>query len=273
MSASSASGTPRTPRTPHATRTMRLHTTHTMHSRVARCMAGGATIASGGDRRRPSSRRVPVKAKKSALAVAPLALMMVVGVNTQAEAVTKHWSSKPYGVTFSNYSKPLQKCIVVTLTGKMEYLWWYKKPGSKEKWVEQIRLKDPQMAMSIKGKCGRNGAPKKLTDASLSQRYYDSACKTSTAVTVSLPFAVGVTPTQKCGRIKTAKWSTKYTNNSSSYVQFNSGRKATFKKTISAAPIAGRNQACVRTDAVYTAYEGSYSDSYAKTANICVKVY
>lgn len=214
-----------------------------------------------------------MKAKKRALAVAPLALMMVVGLNTQAEAVTKKWSSKSYGVTFVNYSKPLQKCIVVDLAGKMEYLWWYKKPGSKEKWVEQIRLKDPQMVMRIKGKCGRAGAPKKLTDASLSQRYYDSGCKTSTAITVSFPFAVGVTPTQKCGRIKTAKMSTKYTNNDSTYAQFNSGRKATFKKTISAAPVAGRNQACVRADAVYTAYDGSRSDSFGKTAKICVKVY
>ena len=36
---------------------------------------------------------------------------------------------------------------------------------------------------------------------------------------------------------------------------------------------SGRNQVCVRADAVYTAYDGGRSDSYAKTANICVKAY
>lgn len=211
--------------------------------------------------------------KKRVLTVALLALMMVVGATTQAQAVTKTWSSKPYGVTFTSYSGDLEKCLVVSLTGKMEYLWWYKRSGSREKWVEKVRLSAPKMTMVIKGQCGRNGAPKKLSDADLSQRFYDSGCKTSTAVTVSFPFAVGVTPTQACGRLNTAKRSTKYSSNSSSYVQSNTGRPATFKRTVGVAPVSGRDKVCVRADAVYTAYVGSRSDSFAKTANVCVKAY
>ncbi|MFF4538009.1 hypothetical protein [Streptomyces aureus] len=211
--------------------------------------------------------------KKRVLTVALLALMTLVGATTQAQAVTKTWSSKPYGVTFTSWSQDLQKCLVVTLTGNTEYLWWYKRAGSREKWVEKVRLKAPKMTMVIKGQCGRHGAPKKLSDAELSQRFYDSGCKTSTAVTVSFPFAVGVTPTQQCGRINTAKRSTRYSSDSASYVQSNSGRPATFSKTFGVAPISGRDMVCVRSDAVYTAYVGSRSDSFAKTANVCVKAY
>ena len=212
-------------------------------------------------------------AMKRALVVAPLALTMLVGVSSQVEAVTKTWSSKPYYVTLESYSTPLKKCLVVNLTGKMEYLWWYKRQGSKEKWVQEIRLKAPAMTMDVKGQCGRHGAPTNLTGADLSQRFYDSGCTTSTAITINAPFAVGVTPTRKCGRIKTAKRSTTSTAKGSSYSQYNSGRPATFKKTFGVAPISGRDQVCLRVDAIYTAHSGTDSDSFAKDAKVCVKAY
>ncbi|WP_149829340.1 hypothetical protein [Streptomyces tailanensis] len=218
-----------------------------------------------------------MKAKTRLLAVVPLAMTMVVGVNAaEANAVTKHWSSKPYGGGFSTWSAPLDRCVTVNISGTMEYRWWRKQPTTnrKDMWIDQVRLKKPQMEMIVKGNCRANGAPRKLTAAKMSQVIYDHGCKTSTAITVSYPFAVGVTPTKKCGRIKVAKRKSSFSNDNSKYYQFNTGRPATFKPDgMDAAPYKGRKSICLRADVTATAVIKNYDDSFSKTMSICAKVF
>jgi hypothetical protein len=138
-----------------------------MQIRVAGCMASGPIMAvafGDGDRRPSPAREARMKAMKKTLAIVPLALAMVVGLNTQAEAVDLRWSSKPYAAGFSTWSDPLDKCVTVNISGTMEYRWW-RKPntvGLKDIWVDRVRLKKPQMEMIVKGNCHANGAPRKL---------------------------------------------------------------------------------------------------------------
>ncbi|MER5847398.1 hypothetical protein ABT126_10120 [Streptomyces sp. NPDC002012] len=211
-----------------------------------------------------------------ALAVLPMTLAMTVasGLTTQAQAVTLHWSSGPYGNGFSTFSQPLDKCVTVNVSGTLEYRWWRKMSGRKDMWIDRVRVKNPQMEMIVRSKCNRQGVSRKLTGAKLSQLLYDQGCKTSTAVTVSVPWAVGVTPTRKCGRIKTAKRSSSYNARSSTYYQFNTGRPATFKpKGLDAKPYPGHKEVCLHVDVTATAYEKSISDSFGKDLKLCVKVF
>lgn len=217
-----------------------------------------------------------MRAKRKALVVLPLALAVQFGSATGAQAADKHWTSKNYYSTTSHYSKALKRCITTHLTGKLEYRWWRKVPNSSHKdiWIDRVRLKSPRMGIVVRTNCHRDGIPAKLSKASLSQRFYDSKCDTTTAVSATMPFAVGLSVTRKCGKFRVAKRSSTYGANDHHYWQNNSGRPVTFKPDgLSAKPYPGHKNVCARADALVTVYRGNESDSFSKHDNVCVAAF
>ncbi|PZH14743.1 hypothetical protein C1I97_09930 [Streptomyces sp. NTH33] len=217
-----------------------------------------------------------MKAKKRLLTAVPLALAMVVCANAQANAVTKHWSSRTYSDSFQRWSEPLDRCVTLMITGTMEYRWWLKQPntGRKDMWIDQIKLKNPQLKMTVKGQCNRSGAPRNVSSVKMSQYIYDYGCHTSTAITVSVPFAVGVTPTKKCGRIKVAKATSSFPKKDHVYTQNNTGRPVTFKpKSLDAKPYPGHKEICLRADVSARVVLGNTDDSFSKALKACAKVF
>ncbi|MEV0318626.1 hypothetical protein ACIBKX_19330 [Streptomyces sp. NPDC050658] len=210
---------------------------------------------------------------RKVLVVLPLALAIQFGSMSHAGAVTKHWTSKNYYSTTSGYSSALKRCVTIHLTGKMEYRWWRKVPHSnrKDKWIDAVRLKKPRMGIVTRTNCHRNGRPAKVTKASLSQRFYDSKCERTTSVSATVPFAVGLSTTKKCGKFRVAKRSSSYSNNNYHYWQNNSGRPVTFKPDgLGVKPYKGHRSVCVRADAIVTVYKKNESDSFARHNKICV---
>lgn len=217
-----------------------------------------------------------MRALRKTLVALPLALAVQFGSIGDAGAVVKHVTTKNYYSTTIHYSKALKRCINVHLTGKLQYRWWRKIPNSKHKdiWIDAIRLKSPRMGIVSKTSCHRDGVRKKLSKASLSQRFYDSKCDTTTAVSATLPFAVGASVTRKCGKFRVAKRSSSYGANDFHYWQNNSGRPVTFKPDgLSAKPYKGHKSVCVRADAVVTIYVGNESDSFGKNNKLCVAAF
>ncbi|WP_405772985.1 hypothetical protein [Streptomyces sp. NBC_01538] len=216
--------------------------------------------------------------KKRFLAAVPLALAMVAGVNTQANAVTLHWSSKTYSDGFSAWSEPLGRCITLTITGEMQYHWWLKQPntGRKDIWIDKIKLKNPQLKMYVRGQCNGGHAPYRNVDSiKMSQYIYDHGCNTSTAITVNVPFAVGVTPTRKCGRIKVAKASSSWNRKDHAYVQNNTGIPVSFTPgdVLDAKPYPGHKQICLRADVSARVVLGRQDDGFSKDLNVCAQVF
>ncbi|TGB01151.1 hypothetical protein [Streptomyces sp. MZ04] len=213
---------------------------------------------------------------RKALVVVPLALAVQFGSISDAGAVNRHWTSKSYYSTTSHYSKALKRCITVHLTGKLQFRWWRKIPNSQHKdiWIDRVRLSKPRMGIIARTNCHRDGRPAKLTKASLSQRFYDSKCERTTSVSATIPFAVGLSTTKKCGKFRVAKRSSTYGANDYNYWQNNSGRPVTFKPDgLSAKPYKGHKSVCVRADAVVVAYRSNESDSFSRHDKLCVAAF
>lgn len=219
-----------------------------------------------------------MKVRKRFLAVVPLALTLVVGANTQADAVTKHLTSKTYSDGFSAWSSPLDRCVTLTITGKLQYRWWLKQPttGRKDIWIDRLKLQNPQLKMIVRGQCnGGHAAYRTVNSVKMSQYVYDHGCKTSTAITVNMPFAVGVTPTKKCGRIKAADATSSFNRKDHYYIQNNTHTTVAFTPgdTLDARPYPGHKQICLRDDVSARVVLGSQDDGFSKALNVCVKVF
>ncbi|KUO04277.1 hypothetical protein [Streptomyces caeruleatus] len=220
-----------------------------------------------------------MKVKKRLLAVVPLALTMVVGVNTEANAAdtAKHWSTRTYSGGFSAWSAPLGRCVSLSVTGQMQYRWWLKQPhgNRKDVWIDQVKLKNPQLKMIVRGQCnGGHAAYRNVDSIKMSQYIYDRGCKTSTAITVNAPFAIGVTPTRECGRFKVAKASSAWNRKDHAYVQNNTGTPVTFKPdNWDATPHPGHKQICLRNDLSARVVLGRQDDAFSKSISVCAAVF
>ncbi|XUL91041.1 hypothetical protein ACQ86D_34070 [Streptomyces galilaeus] len=219
-----------------------------------------------------------MKVKKRFLAVVPVALALVVGVNTQANAVTKHTTTKTYSGGFSAWSAPLDRCVTLTITGTMSYRWWLKQPntGRKDIWIDQLKLGNPQLKMIVRGKCdGGHAAYRNVDSATMSQYIYDHGCNVHTAITVNTPFAVGLTPTKTCGRIKAAKASSSFHRKGHYYIQNNTHSTVAFKpgSTLDARPYPGHKEICLKDDVAARVVLGNQDDGFSKALNVCVKVF
>src|SRR5262249_35182467 len=108
-----------------------------------------------------------------------------------ASAVDIKTYTKPYSKSASFYSKPLQRCVKTTLSGKITFKHYlYKQKGAVSDAFLGVKLINPTMHTTVLTKCS-GGKAATLTKVSMTQRWYESTkCKLNVAVTAGYPWTV-----------------------------------------------------------------------------------
>ncbi|MDX2823045.1 hypothetical protein Sipo8835_24385 [Streptomyces ipomoeae] len=210
------------------------------------------------------------KSAASALAVGASSLALVMGMAPDAGAVATTSHSKPYSATVSMWSKPLQRCVYVKFTGRIEFKHYYwQMKGAKDHAYTGVKLKDPTMTATNYTSCS-GGKRAKLTKLEMTQRWYESTkCKLNASVSGGYPWGVYVAPTVECGKRKAAQRETTYNETLWKYQQSNTGRPAKFDGTVRVS--LKKEKLCLSVRPTVTAYVKGKSDSWTKTVKVCVK--
>lgn len=211
----------------------------------------------------------------SAALATGVATTALIGISAGgAAAVDAKTYTRSYSKSTNFYSAPLKRCVRTTLSGKVTFTYYLYRQHSAADRYYNVKLVEPKMKISVLTKCS-GGKAATLTDASLTQRWYESTCKLDAAVTAGYPWTVAVTPTVECGKHDVGTRSTKYSAKATTYTQNNSGRPVAFSGDL----ILGRDPEhgstvrplCLSGRPTVTAYISNKSDSWTKTLKACVK--
>jgi hypothetical protein len=177
--------------------------------------------------------------------------------------------TKNYTLVKEFNSKPLKRCVRVTLWGSITFT---RTQESLHLIYKNIKLNNPTARLSVLAKCGKTKTST-LTKAKITQRWYESTCKAEVKVSVGYPWAVSVEPTYECGNRRVGARGSTYTGTHKIFTQYNSGRPLTFTGSVWAGTTV-RNPPvalCLSARPTFTAYAKNKSDSFTSRLKACVK--
>jgi hypothetical protein len=226
--------------------------------------------------------------RRALFAVLTIALIYpLTGVGTASAATTS--AAAPAATKLGNYSvsykdswtfksKNIGICVVFTATGKITYSVSYAANGKfqfRYTWSSQ-KLNDPTVEADVHAYA--NGScigPGLATGMELGQAWTGYACSYNPSLSVSVPWAVGVSFWPSCGNRNQAEYHHRYSGTYSFYEQYNSGDPSSFGNYDSVIPIDGKPKPpCLGLYVYATAYEHNVSDSYDSSAKeVCLSKY
>ncbi|GAB3961732.1 hypothetical protein GCM10029978_014680 [Actinoallomurus acanthiterrae] len=175
--------------------------------------------------------------------------------------------SYPYTKSYCFSSKPLKKAVVAKITGHIRY-WRNVTPKYRFVSFHDPVLINPKVDVQVFTSCKKGHKTTKLSKVSVSQIWYDWSCKSSTGISVGLPWFVSVSHTNTCGTTKNARRTTEY-GKGSHFVQNNTGAPVKWNwgdgKTIHRG-----GKICLHADLAVTPYVGTTSDAVIRALSPCV---
>jgi hypothetical protein len=230
-----------------------------------------------------TSRRWLWRAVVAALAIS-LAYALSIGGNAPASAATRGPDENlgnfkvTYNKSWTFKSKPLGICVIFDVRGNFTYHVTKGVAGTKafeDTWSSQ-HLNDATLEANIhdyaRGSCI---GPATATSMDMSQQWTGYSCSFNPSLSISVPWAVSVGFWPSCGDRNLAKHHTSYSDDSSYYIQYNTGDKLRIGNYSSAYPPGGHpSPPCYGVYVEGTPHEQMLSDSYVSGAKeVCLSKY
>lgn len=182
---------------------------------------------------------------------------------------------RSYTVVQQYWSKPLKRCMIVTLWGTVSYT--IGSENSRHKTYRNRAISQPTMRLTVRTKCGSGGKNVKASKAKIRQRWWESACRHEPSVGGGIPWTVAFAVTFDCGQFKTASRSTGYGKHHT-YTQYNSSTKVKWSGTSSAwthNPYETKGRwwpLCLSSSTTATIWKGNKSDTWPSGKfKVCVR--
>ncbi|MEU8346562.1 hypothetical protein SAMN05443665_103725 [Actinomadura meyerae] len=135
---------------------------------------------------------------------------------------------RPYMQVQKYWSKPLKRCMIITLWGTVSYK--LSTQNARWKTYHDRTIKQPTMRLTVRTKCGSGGKNVKVNKAKIRQRWWDSSCRAEPSIGGGVPWSVAFAVAFDCGDVKTASRSTSYGKHHT-YTQYNSSTKVKWGST------------------------------------------
>jgi hypothetical protein len=216
---------------------------------------------------------IPARFAVASAVAGSLLTVGLISVPANAETAQRAGETftKNYTLVKEFKSKPLKRCVRVTLWGSITFT---RTQSSEflELIYKNIKLNNPTVRVSALAKCGSKKTST-LTKVKIVQRWYESTCKAEVKVSAGYPWAISAEPTFECGRHRVGSRGSTYTGTHKTFTQYNSGRPLTFTGTLHAGKTV-RNPPvplCLSVRPTFTVYVKNKSDSSTSTLKACVK--
>ncbi|MGI5205785.1 hypothetical protein ACQEU6_29940 [Spirillospora sp. CA-108201] len=197
----------------------------------------------------------------------------VLSAGSSAKAGTTY--ERPYTQVQKFWSKPLKRCMIVTLWGTVTY----KISDRNSRWSDYTdrSIKQPTMRLTVRTKCGAEGRDVNVDKAKIRQRWWDSSCKAEPSIGGGVPWSVAFAVAFNCGEVKTASRSTGY-GRDDTYTQYNSSTKVKWDSSSAAwlwNPYKTKGEwypLCLSASTTATIWRGAKSDTWPTGKfKVCVR--